>query len=169
MTSICFDKKYIPFDEEKFIRQCMERFAEIRDDFGLDDDTLESVQANPLLERQLVPVLEGCNKHGIKEIEKRLPMWEVKNRKNSYYWGGIACFDFSSWNVTDLTADLVERMCVYYREECGLLYGKMEQIRHYEKIIRAKEELASSGDVKAMFFLGKFMKMKSLVYKIQQK
>ena len=153
MTSICFDKTYLPFDEEKFIRQCMERFAEIRDDFGLDDDMLESAKANPLLERQLVPVLEGCNKHGIKEIEKRLPMWEVKNRKNSYYWGGIACFDFSSWNVTDLTADLVERMCVYYREECGLLYGKMEQIRHYEKIIRAKEELASSGDVEAMFFL----------------
>lgn len=162
-------KKTIEFDEEEFISQCMQRFADIRTEYNLHEEVLGQAKKNPLLKRELVSVLEGCTEQGIKEIEKRLPVWEEKNRKNSYYGGWIACFDFSSWNVTDLTADLVERMCAYYREKCGLLYGKMEQVRHYEKIIRAKEQLAVNGDVEAMFFLAEAYEVGRLCVRDREK
>ena len=164
-----FDKKYIPFDEEKFIRQCMERFAEIRNEHGLDDDTLEAAQQKPLLERQLDPVLEGCSEQGIKEINKKLPEWEEKNRKNSCFGGWIASLDFASWNTIDLTANQVDRMASYYREKCILLCGKMEQVQHYEEIIRVKEQLAGAGDVEAMFFLGEAYEIGRLCVRDKEK
>lgn len=157
MTTINFDfdKKIIPFDEEKFLCQCMEKFAEIRNENNLDDDALKAAHHHPLLERQLVPVMEGCTAQGIKEIKEKLPEWEEKNRRKDYWWFCRAIFDFSLSTPIDITDDWVKRMCVYYREKCGLLNGKMEQVRHYEEIIKSKEQLAAVGDVEAMFFLGK--------------
>lgn len=157
MTSICFDfdKECITFDEEIFIRQCMVRFAEIRSEHGFDDDILEAAQENPFLERQLVPVLEGCSEQGIKEIEKKLPEWEEKKRRENYWWYGCDYFDLSLRKPIDVTGGWIERMCVYYRAKCGSLFGKMELMRHYEEIIESKEQLAAAGDVEAMFFLVK--------------
>ena len=53
----------------------------------------------------------------------------------------------------DITAKRIERMCDYYREQCKLLNKKIEQVRHFAEIINGKEQLASAGDVEAMFFL----------------
>ena len=148
-----YNKKYIEFDEEEFLSQCMRRFADIRAEYNLNEEVLGRAKNNPLLERELVLVMKGCKEQGIKELEKSLPEWEEKNRRNYYLEDGTINVCFTSETIKDITADWVERMCIYYRKKCSLLYGKMEQIRHYEKIIRAKEELAVSGDVEAMFFL----------------
>lgn len=148
-----YNKKYIEFDEEEFLSQCMQKFADIRMEYNLSEEVLGRVKNNPLLERELVLVMKGCKEQGIKELEKSLPEWEEKNRRNYYLEDGTINVCFTSETIKDITADWVERMCIYYRKKCGLLYGKMEQVRHYEEIIRAKEALAANGDVEAMFFL----------------
>ena len=164
-----YNKKYIEFDEEEFLSQCMRRFADIRAEYNLNEEVLGRAKNNPLLERELVLVMKGCKEQGIKELEKSLPEWEEKNRRNYYWEDGTINVCFTSETIKDITADWVERMCIYYREKCGLLYGKMEQIRHYEEIIRGKEQLAANGDVEAMFFLAEAYEVGRLCVRDREK
>ena len=152
-----YNKKSIEFDEEMFLSQCMQRFADIRKEYNLDEELLGRAKKNHLVEREAALVLAGFTEQGIKEIEKKLPEWEEKQRQNNYWWNGDEIFDFSLRESApiDITANRIERMCDYYREQCYRLNKKIEQVRHYEEIINEKEQLASAGDVEAMFFLAK--------------
>ena len=150
-----YNKKSIEFDEARFLNQCMKRFADIRKECNLDEEMLRRAKKIHLVEREAAVILAGYTEQGIKEIEKDLPEWEEKKRQNKY--GGISdgILDFSLWESApvDITADRIERMCDYYREQCYQLNIKIEQVRHFEEIINGKEQLASAGDIEAMFFL----------------
>ncbi|WP_026759958.1 sel1 repeat family protein [Selenomonas ruminantium] len=152
-----YNKKSIEFDEARFLSQCMQRFADIRNECNLDEETLRRAEKIRLVEREAALVLAGCTEQGIKEIEKKLPAWEEKKRQNDYGWSSGEILDFSLRESApvDITANRIERMCDYYREQCDRLNWKMEQVRHFEEIINGKEQLASAGDIEAMFFLAK--------------
>ena len=164
-------RKIIEFDEEKLIRQCMQKFADIRRAYNLDEDTLRQVEQNPILKSLAERVREGCTEQGIKEIEKKLPdwigkngwgdwnRWEDWNNWHNYIGGGFACIDIFNREPLDITAEWVKRMCDYYRVKCESLNDKIEQVHHDEEIIREKEQLADAGDVRAMFFLRKANEM----------
>ena len=150
-----YNKKSIEFDEARFLSQCMQKFADIRKDCNLDEETLRRAEKIHLVEREAALVLAGCTEQGIKGIDKKLPEWEEKKRQNNYPWNSDEIFDYflQESGPIDITAKRIERMCDYYREQCKLLNKKIEQVRHFAEIINGKEQLASAGDVEAMFFL----------------
>ena len=152
-----FDEiEYKEFDEAEFLSQCMQKFPDIRKKYNLDEDTLRRVEQNPTLESFVAPVLEGCTEQGILEMKKKLPEWEKEREKHrqKFLFCGIMCFTPFS-RIVDLTAEAVSSISSYYEEKCGRLCAKLEQLEHFDEVIRSKEKLANVGDVPAMLFLGK--------------
>ena len=151
-----YETTVIEFDEVKYINQCMQKFLDIRKSYDLNEDALKQAKQHPMLERLVIPVLEGCTEQGLKEIEKKLPEWLEKNKRSSNYcWpDGEICYRFPLHFVIDVTANRVDDMKRYYNSKCYELYVKMKEVYNFEKIIKVKEELAAGGDVEAMFFLG---------------
>ena len=84
-----YNKKSIEFDEVRFLSQCMQRFADIRKEYNLDEELLGQAKKIHLVEREAAFVLAGCTEQGIKEIEKKLPEWEEKKRQNNYGWNSF--------------------------------------------------------------------------------
>ena len=164
MTFI-FTREGMEFAEEKFLSECICEFTDIRNEYNLDDETLTLAKQNPLLERQLLPVIEGCTVDGIKKMAKKV--YELEMNKRIPPLGGIASFAFL------LTSDLTEYknscMTSYYRQKCVLLQQKIKQVEGFEEILREKEELVSNGDVAAMFFLEKAYEEGRLCVKNVQK
>ena len=154
---VFFDEiEYKDFDEAEFLSQCMQKFPDIRKKYNLDEDTLRRAEQNPTLESFVAPVLEGCTEQGILEIRKKSPEWEKereKYRRNFLFCSLMSSAPFP--RVVDLTSEAVSGISSYYEEKCGRLCAKLEQLDHFDEVIRSKEELANAGDVPAMLFLGK--------------
>ena len=155
-----YETKVIEFDEEKYLNQCRQRFLDIRKSYGLDEEVLRQAKQHPLLEYLAIPVLEGCTEQGLKEIEKKLPEWLEKNKRddNPYWFGGDGCYHFPIQVVIDVTANRVDDMVRYYNRKCFSLCEKMKAVYDFEKIIKVKDELAAAGDVESMLFLGEAYK-----------
>lgn len=154
--------EYKAFDEAEFLSQCMHKFADIRKRYSLHEDKLKRAQEEPWLKNEAEFVIEGCTEQGILEIKKnKLPEWEEKRYKYRSNYIDYGCIDFypeyfsSESKTVDLTAGAVSSMSDYYDEKCGRLCAKLEQLEHFDEVIRSKEKLASAGDVHAMLFLGK--------------
>jgi len=152
------------FDEVEFIKECACRFPEIRNKYQLDEDTLKSAKSKHKLEKMAEMILDGCTEQGILKIAKGMTAWEFRER-------GGSIFDFPMrflWfrivpNIRkNPTNDMVNVVSEYYESTCRALRRKIDELAHLEKVlvnldklIDKQEQRISSGDVKAMFFLGK--------------
>lgn len=153
------------FDEDKFLEECFRKFADIRNECSLDDETLKLAQEKPLLERHVMPVVEGCTVDGIKEMAEKVPDFDMENRLP--FFGGFVTYSYPI--VFDLTEEKISCMSSYYWKMCVLLRGKIEQVEGFEEILREKEERVSNDDVEAMFFLGKAYEEGRLCVKDEEK
>ena len=166
-----YETTVIEFDEVKYVNQCMQNFLAIRKSYHLDEDVLSQAKQHPLLESLAIIVLEGCTEQGLKEVEKKLPEWLEKNKRdNNYYWpDGEVCYEFPLHFVIDVTADRVDNMERYYSSKCFRLSVLMKEVYDFEETIKVKEKLAATGDVEAMFFLGKAYETGRLCVQDKQK
>lgn len=149
MTCI-IPQKAKAFDEEKFLKECVQIFSDIREKYQLDEQTLKLAQSNPLLDDVLRTVRTGCTEKGILQMKRERDLWRLHMRGD--IWIGIP---FPILPIFDETAKYINSMSQDYDKACSRLRRKIDRLDNFKQILNEKESLALSGNVAAMFFLGK--------------
>ena len=104
------------FDDERFVDGCLQRFAEIRWNYGLDKDKLEKVQENPHLRKLAAQILEGYTREGILALYNG-DKWKF-NLKPWFLIPGM--INVVPQMMFDQTVYRIESMSRMYEEKCRL-------------------------------------------------
>ena len=158
------DKEQI-FDEDRFVSECLQDFADIRKRYDIEEN-LEMVQQNPHMKQLVAEVIEGCTQQGILAMASREPGW--KSRELPYRWrtkrhiisailGIPRPLDEVPGEsvVSSKTDDWIRHMKPVYAKKCMELHRKIECFKQFPEIIRKIEKQAADCDVRAMVFLAK--------------
>ena len=95
------------FDEDRFVSECMQSFADIRKKYNLDEE-LEKAQQNPQLQHLAEEVAEGCTQQGILAMASRESEWTVRKVPYRWWWKGFSLK--SEVAVSSKTDDWIKRM-----------------------------------------------------------
>mgnify|MGYP002627279970 CR=1 FL=1 len=149
MTCI-IPQKAKAFDEEKFLKECVQIFSDIREKYQLDEQTLKLAQPNPLLDDVLRTVQTGCTEKGILQMKRERDFW-CRHIRGDLGMGIL----FPILPIFDETAKYINSMSQDYDKACSRLRRKIDRLDNFKQILNEKESLALSGNVAVMFFLGK--------------
>ena len=108
----------------------MEKFAEIRKKYQLDDETLKAAKSNPILEKMAEIVLDGCTEHGIMKIAKGMTAWNFKNKGGVIPFipfGIISCIPIP-FHQCDPTDNMVQIVSENYEGTCRALRRKIDEL-----------------------------------------
>ena len=149
------------FDEVLFLKKCVDSFSEIRNKYQLDEETLKAAKSNHILEKMAEIVIDGRTEQGILKIAKGMTEWDYRSRGGVLPWSIWGSIWFRPLFM-DPTEEMVKIVLENYEGTCRALRRKIDELAHLEKVlvnldklIDKQEQRISSGDVKAMFFLGK--------------
>ena len=104
------------FNEEIFIKRCLQKNARIRNRYNIDKGELEKAKYNEQLEDLAATILKGYTQDGIVELAKQLPGWDGRYFDALHPGGSVVyCVPPMSLDQTD---KWVDRMLKYYEEIC---------------------------------------------------
>lgn len=120
------------FNEEICLNECLSKFEEIRNKYKLDDNVLKWAQDNSLCANEVVPVIKGGTKQGIKELASESSSWGSKKLSFGLLLGSVIA------SPMDPNLIAVESLSNYYKGKCKVLSRKIKQSGYWENLASDK-------------------------------